>query len=111
MTVKEPSGVVAGSTAEQAARAILAACPVGTQVILFGSRARGQSRPDSDADFLVIEPAVGSRMMEAARLLRVIRPLRLPADIIVISHDEFQRWRGAANSVFHEADQHGQVLA
>lgn len=35
-------------------------------MILFGSRARGEGRPDSDLDLLVIEPELKSRRAEFA---------------------------------------------
>lgn len=46
------------------------------RVILFGSRARGIERPDSDADLLVIEHEVGDQAAEMTRLRRALRTLR-----------------------------------
>ena len=45
---------------EEAGRRLSAAAP-DADVILFGSRARGESRPDSDLDLLVIEPEFNRR--------------------------------------------------
>jgi uncharacterized protein len=95
---------------QEAAKSLLAACPSGSQVILFGSHARGDARAGSDVDFLVVEPTVKGRLAEAARLARVIRPMRLPADIIVVSRQTFDEWKDAPNSVFHEAAREGKVL-
>ncbi len=96
---------------KRSVQAILAAAPAGSRVILFGSRARGDARPDSDIDLLVVEPEVKSRIAEAARLARVIRHFRLPADIVVVSHDIFEQWKDAPNSVYSEAARDGQVFA
>ncbi len=102
--------MVADHVIEQAAKSLLAACPSGSEVILFGSHARGDARLGSDLDFLVIEPTVKGRLTEAARLARVIRPLRLPADIIVVSRAMFDEWKETPNSVFHEAARDGKVF-
>jgi predicted nucleotidyltransferase len=96
---------------ERSARAILAACPEGSRVILFGSRARGDARPDSDVDFMVIEPEVPSRMTEAARLARVIRPFCVAADIVVVDQATFEDWKDVPDSVFNEAATYGKVMA
>lgn len=100
-----------GPLIQAAAKALLAASPPGTQVVLFGSRARGDARPESDADFLVIQPHVESRLAEAARLARVIRHLRIPADIVVIGREEYERWKDAPTSVFFHAHREGRVVA
>lgn len=96
---------------EKTAKALLAASPAGSQVILFGSRARGDANAQSDADFLVIQPQARSRLSEAARLARVIRPLRVPADIVVIGRDEFEEWKDTPNNVFYYAHHEGRLIA
>ncbi len=47
------------------------------RILLFGSHARG----DSDLDLLLVEKEVADRAAEMVRL----RPLRIPADILVYS--------------------------
>jgi predicted nucleotidyltransferase len=103
--------MISDDVIQQAAKSLLAACPAGSKVILFGSHARGDARPGSDLDFLVIEPTVKSRLSEAARLARVIRSLRVPADIIVVSRPTYEQWKDAPNSVFNEAAREGKVFA
>lgn len=98
-------------TIEQAGRALAAASPPGSEVILFGSRARHDAHAESDIDLLVIQPTVQSRLAEAARLARVIRPLRLPVDIVVIGREEFDAWKDVPISIFHHANRQGRRIA
>lgn len=68
------------------------------QVILFGSRARGDARPDSDVDLLVIESkpfgAGRSRHAEEVRLNRALAASPFARDILVYSRDDIEQWRG-----------------
>jgi uncharacterized protein len=82
----------------------------GAQVILFGSHARGQAGPDSDLDFLVVEPEVLARRAEMVRLRDVLRPLRVAADVVVTSRRVFEAWRTTPNNVLHEAAREGRTL-
>lgn len=75
----------------EAGRRLAAAAP-NAQVILFGSQARGEAGPQSDIDFLVIEPEVANEAEESVRLHRTLRDLRMPADIIVVSREYADRW-------------------
>jgi len=101
-----------GVTPEIIARAVALlreAAPSST-IILFGSHARGDARPDSDVDFLVVEPEVGSRHAEMVRLRDVLRPLRIPVDVLVASRRLWQEWSGVPGTVLHAAATEGRVL-
>ena len=85
-----------------------AANPV--KIILFGSYARGDVSEDSDLDFLVVEKELEARRMEMVRLRRILRPLRIPVDIIVVSERVFYEWADTPGTVIYEAALEGRVL-
>lgn len=94
----------------EASRRLASAAP-GAKVILFGSRARGETRPDSDLDFLVIEPdEVSERRAETARLRRELRGLEVALDVIVISAKHAEQWGHFKGTVLNEALNEGRVL-
>ncbi len=80
------------------------------RIILFGSHARGDANDDSDLDLLVIEDEVPDRAREMVRLRRLLRPLRVPADILVYSADEVARWGNQSGSALYWALREGQVV-
>ena len=81
-----------------------------TRIILFGSHARGNAQPDSDIDLLVVERDVPDRAAEMVRLSRVLSPLRLPVDLLVVAEDTFQAWVGTPGNVYSAAQREGRVL-
>lgn len=85
-----------------------AANPV--KIILFGSYATGKADEDSDLDFLVVEKELRARRMEMVRLRRILRPLRIPVDIIVVSEKVFNDWTDTPGTVIYEAALEGRVL-
>ena len=87
---------------------LLRAAP-GSKVILFGSWARGTPHADSDLDFLVVEPSLTDPRAEMVRLREVLRPLRVPADVLVVSDKVFREWRDTPNTVIHAAATEGIV--
>ena len=94
----------------QEAAARLHAARPEAPVILFGSQARGDARSGSDVDFIVIEPEVVSRREEMTFLNDLLRPLRLPADVLVASRRTFEKWSGVSGPVYHTAAHEGKVL-
>jgi predicted nucleotidyltransferase len=88
----------------------LAAAAPGAKVILFGSRARGDTRPDSDLDLLVIEPEVTERRAESARLRRELRSLEVALDVVVISAEHAEEWADVPGTMVNEALREGRVL-
>lgn len=88
---------------------MLEAAP-GSRVILFGSYARGDARPDSDLDFLVIEPRVEARRSEMVRLSDVLRRMGIYADILVVSERSFDEWSDTPGTVIYQAAREGRVF-
>lgn len=93
----------------EAGRRLALAAP-NSQVILFGSHARGEADPHSDVDLLVIEPDVDDEAEESVRLRRALRDLRMPTDIIVVSRRYAEDWADAPGGVVHAALSQGKVL-
>jgi predicted nucleotidyltransferase len=91
----------------EAVNRILAAAP-GSEVIVFGSRGRGDARESSDLDLLVIEPAVQSEHDEMVRLSDVLRPMRIAVDVIVVSRRLFNEWADTPGTVIYKAAHEGK---
>lgn len=95
----------------EAGRRLAEAAGESAQVILFGSHGRGDAGGRSDLDFLVVEPEVDNEADESVRLLRELRDLRIPVDVIVVSSQYADEWRHVRGSIVHTALGEGRVLA
>ncbi len=84
------------------------------QVILFGSRARGDEREVSDVDLIVLEAEPfglqRSRRKEVVRLYHALAQFHVPTDILVYSHEDVAYWRDSLNHVLARALREGKVL-
>lgn len=80
------------------------------KIILFGSAARGDSNPDSDADFLIIKkdtPHKGrDRMIEVSRLIK----RKIPADFLIYRPDEFEKRVAIGDPFLEMILEEGKVL-
>ena len=95
---------------EEAGRRLAAAAP-DADIILFGARARGEGRPNSDLDFLVIEPDFARRGEEYLRLRRELRGLEVAVDLVIYRRCEADESRGLPGSFLYCALGEGRVLA
>ena len=84
------------------------------QVILFGSRGRGDHHADSDIDLVVIEAEPfgpgRNRHDEMIRLYGAVARFAAPADVLVYSRDDVEYWRDSLNHVLARAPREGTVL-
>jgi predicted nucleotidyltransferase len=102
--------VIAEADIERAGRLLAEAASSRARVVLFGSRARGEGRADSDLDFLVIEDHVESKLEEMVRLRDVLASSSVPVDIVVVSRVEAEQARLRPGSLIRRALSEGRVL-
>jgi len=79
-------------------------------IILFGSRSRGEASDDSDFDVMVVQSEIANRGAEMVRLGRLLRPLDISVDLLVVSTDKFEYWRDTPGNVYFEAASEGRIL-
>ncbi len=80
------------------------------KIVLFGSRARSDARPDSDLDILVIEGSDLLRYKRAPRYLRALVGLFPAKDVVVWTLAEVQAWADVPNAFITTALREGKVL-
>ena len=103
----DPTGMAAAMAAQEANR--------GNTVILFGSRARGDHRPDSDVDILIVcrdsTIAAESKARSAIRKYFQQNPPRLGADIVTFTDEQFSQNRRTPNHVAGQAVRDGIIMS
>ena len=120
MTTQTPVKTGYDPRAKSVAEAVYAAVrPIA--VILFGSRARGDYRDDSDVDLLVIVPDEGAEdwkdsymaacQAASAQSRAVYGDLLISVDVLRMSADRFADGRRAPNHVAGQAARDGVVVS
>jgi predicted nucleotidyltransferase len=82
------------------------------KIVLFGSRARGDHRPDSDIDLLVIEDSPLPRHRRSIPLYAALAdlPLDVDAEVVVYTPAEVEEWHHAGAAFVTTALREGTVL-
>jgi len=80
------------------------------KIVLFGSRAREEARPDSDFDLLIVAPATLPRWQRTPPLYRLLAGLGVPKDIVWWTPEEIEEWRGVRSHFISTALREGKVL-
>jgi len=81
------------------------------EVWLFGSRAEGRARPDSDYDLLVVLPdSTPEEAFDPVRAWHIGRSVRVSSDIIPCTRSEFDEERDEIDSLPRVATSRGRKL-
>jgi predicted nucleotidyltransferase len=80
------------------------------KIILFGSHARGDARPDSDVDLLVVMPVEGSKRQKATEIDMALADRMVPLDLIVVTPEDFERGSHQIGSLLRPAVLEGRVM-
>ncbi len=82
------------------------------RILLFGSRARRNHRPDSDIDLLVVKESSEPRYKRAVPAYAALSdlPIDVNADVIVYTPQEIRDWSGAPTAFVTTALRDAQLL-
>jgi uncharacterized protein len=80
------------------------------RIILFGSHARGDARPDSDVDLLVVLAANGSVREQRLAIRRALHDIPVPLDVIVTPPADFAWRKDVVGTIEWPATREGAVL-
>ncbi len=80
------------------------------RIILFGSAARGNMRPSSDLDLLVVMPDGIHRRKTAVEIYKVLRGIGLPKDVIVVTEQDVVQFGGNPSLILKPAFAEGREL-
>ena len=79
------------------------------KIILFGSYASGQARPDSDVDLLVVLPFEGKGFRKSLEILNRISP-DFSVDLLARCPEDTARRYAEGDPLIREALDHGKIL-
>jgi predicted nucleotidyltransferase len=104
-----PAAVIEDRVLSEIVRRIVAAVDPD-RIILFGSRARGDHRPDSDFDLLVVKDSSQPRHRRAAPVYLALTGMEAPVDILWRTPAEVEEWANACNHVICQAMEEGRIV-
>jgi predicted nucleotidyltransferase len=97
--------VKAALLAEIVRRIVEVASP--DRIIMFGSGARGEMKPDSDLDFLVIKAGVEHRRKLVQQVYLNLFGITVPVDVIVVTPEDAEQSRKCIGTIIGPAMQDG----
>ena len=80
------------------------------RVLLFGSRSRGDARPDSDLDFLVVVPSGVHRRQVAQDIYQRLVGIKTPVDVVVVTEEDVKRYADTSSLVIEPAMREGEIV-
>jgi predicted nucleotidyltransferase len=79
-------------------------------IILFGSRAAGHARPDSDFDLMIIKEPAEQSHRRSIPAYRAMRGIGVPMDILWYTPEEADKWRETINHIICTALEKSRIV-
>jgi predicted nucleotidyltransferase len=108
MNTASNSTIVNGAIDEMVRRIVRQFQP--DRIILFGSRARSNDVPDSDVDLMIVMPITRTKAQLEIEIGVALHDIRVPKDIVVVSPQEYERYRDVVGTLVHPASREGKIL-
>lgn len=80
------------------------------RIYLFGSRAKGAARKDSDIDLLILADMEGTRRNRSIRIRKLFPTRNFALDVLVFRPEEFERQKKLINSISSIVAREGKIL-
>jgi HEPN domain-containing protein/predicted nucleotidyltransferase len=80
------------------------------RIILFGSRALGEARPDSDVDLLIVKDTDRRPIDRRIEVERLLADRALALDLVVYTPGELRELYAAGSPFIEDVMEHGRVL-
>ena len=84
------------------------------KIILFGSRGRGDNKPDADLDLLIIDNKQFSknrgRFYLRTKIRRALSNINVPKDILLYNSGEAEYWKNYHNHILFTCFSEGKLL-
>jgi predicted nucleotidyltransferase len=88
----------------------ISACREVRRIVLFGSRARGEARAESDFDLCLIVDGVADVRALYVQLMRKIASADWSIDLMILTEADFRRRLGEGWSAIKAVERDGRVL-
>lgn len=80
------------------------------KIILFGSRARGKAKPESDYDLLVIKSGIDDEIKIARKIYRNLIGVDESVDIMVEKPETLEKYKNSVGYIYKSALEEGIVV-
>ena len=112
MSIEEHPAITERPLIKQLREALLACAGDRIRsIVLYGSRATGTARPESDFDVLVVERPPIVKRDERRRLRAALRDFPRPVDVWVMDEEEFHETKNVIGGIAYPANKYGVRIA